>query len=208
MSDKDLIKQLEKKIKDLEAEVEKYKGSTKPKIDYSDVDGVVGTFDGFNMVTAEGKEYEIPANYAAKSKLVYGDALKLVEEDGKKLFKHINKVKRKKTDGILTKKEGDWYALTDSGSYRVSDTAADFQKAQLNSQATVLLPEENLGAPFATLDEVEGFSQSRKEEEKKTTPRINRTPPDRRPPAKFTPKISEDKGVGKSKAEIEDDDLF
>ena len=128
------------------------------KVDYTQIDGIVGKYDGIKMLGEDGKEYEISANYAAKSKLVYGDVLKLIEEDGKKLFKQIERVNRERVEGILTKKEGEWYLLTDRGSYRVSDAAAEYQKAELNSQASAFLPADNLGAPFATLDNVEGAS--------------------------------------------------
>jgi len=161
MSDDILLQNIIKRLDALEEQV------FKRKVDYSSIDGASGIFDGYKMTTPAGKTYEVPANYAAKSKLVYGDTLKLVEEGGKKLFKHISKVNRRKTSGILTKKEGDWHALTDSGSYRVSDVAAEFQHAQLNSKVTVLLPEDNLKAPFATIDEVEGFNQIKLEVENK-----------------------------------------
>lgn len=124
------------------------------QVDYSQVDGVIGEFDGMAMITKEGERYEVPANYAAKSKLVYGDVLKLIEEDGKKLFKQIERVNRKKVEGILTKKEGEWYMLTDRGAYRVSDAAAEYQNAVLNAEVTAYLPEDNPDAPFATIDVV------------------------------------------------------
>jgi len=128
------------------------------KVDYTQVEGVVGKYDGKDLITEAGEKHEVPANYAAKSKLVYGDVLKLIEEDGKKLFKQIERVRKERVEGILTKKDGAWFLLTDRGSYKVSDSAAQFQNAQLNSQASAYLPEENMDAPFATLDVVEGAS--------------------------------------------------
>ena len=73
---------------------------------YRNVAGVSGTFDGTHMVGEDGKRYEIPANYSAKTRIVYGDVLKMIEEDGKHVFKQITKVPRKKVEGVLTKKEG------------------------------------------------------------------------------------------------------
>ncbi|MFC1756013.1 hypothetical protein ACFLZK_01345 [Patescibacteria group bacterium] len=128
------------------------------KVDYTQIEGIVGKYNGVCMEGEDGKEYDVSPNYAAKSKLVFGDVLKLIDEDGKKLFKQIERVKRERVEGILTKKEGEWYLLTDRGSYRVSDAAAEFQKADLNSQASAFLPADNLNAPFATLDSVEGAS--------------------------------------------------
>lgn len=157
---KDQFSEIVKKVDQLESQLNSVRRLVNNfdkeylQIDYSQVEGVVGTFDGIAMVTKEGKRYEVPANYAAKSKLVYGDVLKLIEEEGKKLFKQIERVNRKKIEGILTKKEGEWYMLTDRGSYRVSDVAAEFQNAVLNAEVTAYLPEDNLNVPFATIDMV------------------------------------------------------
>lgn len=125
------------------------------KVDYTQMEGKVGKFDGVNMVADNGKKYKVNENYAAKSKLVYGDVLKLIEEDGKELFKQIQKVDKTRVEGIMTKKDGEWYILTDRGSYKVSDAAAEYQNAELNSEASAFLPEDDLDAPFAALDTVE-----------------------------------------------------
>ncbi len=142
------------------------------KVDYAKIEGVTGKFDGNCMLGDDGKKYEVPANYAAKSKLVYGDILKLIEEEGKKLFKQIQRVPREKVEGILTKKEGEWYLLTDRGSYKVSDAAAVYQNAQLNCEAIAYLPEDNLDAPFATLDRVEGAEPKEATVEAKKKPAV------------------------------------
>lgn len=120
--------------------------------DYSDIPGVEGVFNGHSMIAEDGSTYEVPANYAAKSKLVFGDKLKLIDEDGKKVFKNIFKVDRKSLSGVLTKKEGKWYVLTELGAFKVSDNAIEYNKLELNSEVVVLIPSDNTGAPFATLD--------------------------------------------------------
>jgi len=74
------------------------------KVDYTQVEGISGSYDGKYLITKDKEKYEVPANYAAKSKLVYGDVLKLIEEDGKKLFKQIERVRKERVEGILTKK--------------------------------------------------------------------------------------------------------
>ncbi|OGC49189.1 hypothetical protein A3A69_02500, partial [candidate division WWE3 bacterium RIFCSPLOWO2_01_FULL_37_15] len=99
---------------------------------YKQLPGIEGVFDGTYLVTQDGQKYEVPANYAAKSRLVYGDLLKMVEEEGKTMFKQIEKAPRKRIEGILNKKEGSWYILTDSGSYKISDNAAEFSRAEIN----------------------------------------------------------------------------
>lgn len=124
------------------------------KPDVKDIPGIDGTFDGNNLIAEDGEKYEVPGNYAAKSRLVFGDVLKRVEVDGKVLFKLVDKVRRKKVEGILSKKEGSWYFLSDSGSYRISDVAAEFNKAEINDEAVAIIPEENLSAPYAALDRI------------------------------------------------------
>lgn len=139
--------------------------------DFTQVEGVMGIYDGTHMVAPDGSKYEVPANYAAKSKIVFGDTLKLVDTDGKKLFKHVGKVERLKVEGILTKKEGEWYILTDRGSYKVLDSAAEYQRAELNSEATAFIPTNDPDVPFATLDVVQGFGPEKPVESAKSSPR-------------------------------------
>lgn len=141
------------------------------RVDYTQIEGETGKFNGVAMVTSEGKEFKVNENYAAKSKLVYGDELKLIEQDGKNIFKQIEKVEKERVEGILTKKEGEWYLLTDRGSHRVSDAAAEYHKAELNSQAVAFLPKDNPKAPFATIDTVEGPSVIKEDKsEEKSVP--------------------------------------
>lgn len=176
--DENLKKQFEslnKRIEDAESNVNAAKNILGKiyedylRVDYTQIDGEVGKFNGFEMVTDSGKKHKINENYAAKSKLVYGDVLKLIEEDGKSIFKQIEKVNKERVEGILTKKEGEWYLLTDRGSYKVSDAAAEYHKAELNSQAVAFLPADDLDAPFATLDTVESPHVVKKEDGKKGT---------------------------------------
>lgn len=123
---------------------------------YQGIPGVEGTFDGQYLIAGDGRKTEVPENYAAKSRLVYGDILKVFTDSGKQVFKQIDRVERKKIEGVLAKKEGRWYLLSDSGSYRVSDASADFNGAQLNDKATAYVPLNNLNSPWAALDEVLG----------------------------------------------------
>jgi uncharacterized pyridoxamine 5'-phosphate oxidase family protein len=121
---------------------------------YKNMPGIEGEFDGFYLIAEDGSKHEVPANYAAKSRLVYGDKLKIVEEDGKKVFKQIQKLERKEIKGVLSKKEGKWYLLSDSGTYKISDTAAEFYKVELKEEAVALVPADHTNVPFAALDQV------------------------------------------------------
>jgi len=161
------------------------------KVDYTQIDGIVGSYDGKYLTTKDGSKYEVPANYAAKSKLVFGDVLKMIEENGKQLFKQIEKVRKERVEGILTKKDGEWFLLTDRGSYKVLEAAALYHNAQLNSQATAYLPADNMDAPFAALDAVEGLSvvapkvsSEPKPIERESKPEIKEKKPFRKEPAR------------------------
>lgn len=123
--------------------------------------GIVGTFDGENMITEKGEKYRVNPNYASKSVLVYGDTLKKVEEDGRERFKQIERVKRQKVGGILAKKGGKWAAVTPDGSYKVLPEAVEFYGGNEGDEVTVVLPLEDKKVPFAAVESV------KKEEVKK-----------------------------------------
>ncbi len=122
--------------------------------DYSDIPGTLGQFDGLHMVAQDGQKYEVPANYAAKSRLVFGDKLKMIQENGANVFKLIDKVPREKIDGIVTRKDGKWYVLSPAGSYKISDTAAEFNKLNVNDEIQALLPKGNYTTPYAAFDKL------------------------------------------------------
>lgn len=150
---------------------------------YEDVPGVLGIFDGEKMVAADGKTYKINPNYAAKSMLVAGDNLKMVEEEGKQIFKQITKVPRKRVEGVVNKKEGQWYVLTDLGSYKVLSVAAEFREAKTNDKAVILIPEDNTGSPFCALESItkEGEGKEEKvtelvEEKPKEAAKVKKAP--------------------------------
>ena len=125
--------------------------SVKPK----DVEGIEGVFEGSHMVTEAGDKIEVPENYAAKTKLVFGDSLKAFDSDnGKRLFKHISKVPRKTVEGVLHNKDDSWSFVTDAGVYSVLKNAAEHRKAKDGCEAVVLLPENSEGCTFAILDKV------------------------------------------------------
>jgi len=124
------------------------------KAHYQNVPGTEGVFDGQYLIAQDGRKTEVPANYAAKSKLVYGDILKVFTDSGKQIFKQIDKVERICVEGVLAKKEGKWCLLTNEGSYKISDVSAEFNGAELNDKALALIPKENPKVPFAALDKV------------------------------------------------------
>ena len=76
-----------------------------PKTSSDNVAGKIieGVFDGQMMLSPDGKNYPIPANYASKSKLVEGDLMKLtITEDGSFIYKQIGPVPRKQVIGLTS----------------------------------------------------------------------------------------------------------
>lgn len=126
---------------------------------YQSIPGTEGVFDGQYLIAQDGRKTEVPSNYAAKSKLVYGDILKVFTDSGRQIFKQIDRVERKTVEGVLTKKEGKWYLLTDIGTYKISDASAEYHKAGLNDRASALIPAQNPKVPFASLERV--FNEKR-----------------------------------------------
>ena len=116
--------------------------------------GVVGIFDGENMVSETGEKFPIPPNYVSKSMLVIGDTLKMIEEGGSQRFKQIEHVKRHRTEGILTKKDGKFRIVTPEGSYKLLPVSVEFFKASVGDAAVAYLPAGNLTAPYAALESV------------------------------------------------------
>jgi hypothetical protein len=182
---------------------------------YMGIPGVEGTFDGESMVTEDGKKKVVPPNYAAKSRLVFGDKLKLFKDGDRDIYKQIERVERKKIEGILTKKEGKWYILSDSGSYKISDTSAEFNDAQLNDEADAFIPADNLKAPFAALDRIKKRKEDKKgrEEEKKEEKTITKKKTTKKKTVKkITKPKKEDKKPKEDKKEyvadiLDEDDL-
>ena len=120
-----------------------------------DLPGIVGNFDGEFMVTPEGEKIEVPKNYAAKSLLVYGDELKkMVDEEGKEAFKILNKVPRRKIEGLLSKKDGRYVVLADNATYNLSKNAVEFRNIKQGEWVLAVIPETGPTGNFAAIDKV------------------------------------------------------
>lgn len=80
-------------------------GKQKLDVDVAELTGsrtVEGVFDGNNMVGDDGNVYNVPPNYASKSRLVEGDMMKLViKPDGTFIFKQIGPMERRRVIGKL-----------------------------------------------------------------------------------------------------------
>lgn len=111
---------------------------------------VEGLFDGQNMVGPDGKVYNVPANYASKSKLVEGDQMKLtISRDGSFLYKQIGPVERKRLKGTLMREEGgNGYVMkTESGKvYKILLASVTYFKGQMGDMVVAFVPEHEQSA--------------------------------------------------------------
>ena len=105
---------------------------------------IEGVFDGEGMIGSDKRRYDVPANYASKSKLVAGDMLKLtILSDGSFLFKQICPIKRIKKIGILSElSDGKCMVAVDSMHYRVLPASISYFKAKSGDRLTILVPED------------------------------------------------------------------
>jgi len=104
---------------------------------------VEGVFDGLNMIGPEGKLYNVPANYASKSKLVEGDVLKLtIADDGSFVFKQIGPIDRKRLIGMLIQDEptGEFQVLANGKSYKVLLASITYFKGEVGDEVVILAP--------------------------------------------------------------------
>ncbi|MEK7105358.1 MAG: hypothetical protein AAB865_01605, partial [Patescibacteria group bacterium] len=83
---------------------------------------IEGVFDGTNMVGSDGNVYNVPPNYASKSRLVEGDLMKLtIKKDGSFVFKQIGPIERKRVVGKLSEdvETGDYLCSSADGQWRL-----------------------------------------------------------------------------------------
>ena len=118
--------------------------------------GLVGKYDGRFMVTEAGKKYPVPDNYAAKTQLIYGDTLKMVEGPLGRQFKLLEKLNRLEEEAQLGTKDGMFVALGKNASYELLQGAVRYWGGQEGDKIKVLLPEGKKNVPFAGLLEISG----------------------------------------------------
>jgi hypothetical protein len=157
-----------KLARQLLGELEKEGGRERPP-KAKELPGVIGIFDGQNMIAEGGESYPVPENYASKSILVVGDTLKLVDSGGEKRFKQIEHVKRHKTTGMLAKKDGKWTVVTPEGSYRVLPAAVSHFEGEVGDEVLLQLPAANLQTTWAAVENITKKGAKEKTKEVKET---------------------------------------
>ncbi|MBN1779197.1 MAG: hypothetical protein JW816_03195 [Candidatus Buchananbacteria bacterium] len=125
-----------------------------------DLDGkeriIEGVFNGEKMIGPDGVEYNVPANYASKSKLVEGDILKLtIAGNGSFIFKQIGPSDRKQLVANLVKDEmtGDWYAVDEKHRWKLLTASVTYFHGQAGDEVVILVPKDG-GSSWAAVENV------------------------------------------------------
>ena len=104
---------------------------------------IEGKFNGEKMIDNEGKEYDIPANYASKSKLVEGDLMKLtITKNGSFIYKQIGPIERRRLTGelIFNADSGQYTVMTEGKTYKVLTASITFFKGRHGDEVVLVLP--------------------------------------------------------------------
>lgn len=103
---------------------------------------IEGVFNGQHMIGPDGKQYNMPPNYASKSKLVEGDILKLViGGNGRFIYKQIGPIERERVIGALALgKNGDYFVEQGSRRWRILTASVTYFKGQADDEAVILVP--------------------------------------------------------------------
>jgi hypothetical protein len=104
---------------------------------------VEGVFDGQAMMGGDGVRYDVPANYASKSKLVEGDMMKLViRPNGSYLYKQIGPVERVRRTGILALDSSTQAPVVQVGEdvYNVLEASVSYFKGIPGDEVVIIIP--------------------------------------------------------------------
>ena len=109
---------------------------------------VEGVFNGEKMISGDGVEFNVPANYASKSKLVEGDILKLtITGNGSFLYKQIGPVERQQLVADLVQGEaGEWYAVDGKKRWRLLTASVTYFHGSLGDEVVILVPKDGKSA--------------------------------------------------------------
>ncbi|MBT7007090.1 hypothetical protein HN958_01115 [Candidatus Falkowbacteria bacterium] len=104
---------------------------------------IEGVFDGQNMVGADGQVYDVPANYASKSKLVEGDILKLtINNMGSFVFKQIKPIERVRKVGTLDQDPQNlqFFAVEGNQKWKLLTASVTYFKGEPSDEIVFLIP--------------------------------------------------------------------
>lgn len=119
-------------------------------------EGITGIYDGENLIDSNGKSYLVSSNYASKSKLLPGDALKLtVTPEGEFRFKQIQPVERKSLVGEVYISDGKYFAKADDKNYQILLASATYYKLNHGDKVTILIPKNSESVYAAVENKIE-----------------------------------------------------
>ena len=131
--------------------------SERPDPEKNKVEQVIeGVFDGQNMIGSDGKEYEVPANYASKSKLVEGDILKLtINPAGSFIFKQIKPIERQRMVGVveLDPQLKMYFAVAEGKKWQLLTASVTYFKGEPGDEVVFLIPVED-GSRWAAVENI------------------------------------------------------
>lgn len=109
---------------------------------------IEGVFNGEEMIAEDGHKYDVPPNYASKSKLVEGDILKLtIAKNGGFTFKQIGPVDRDRIVAALAvDQEGNYYATQGDDQWKLLPASVSYYKGEIGSEVIILVPKGSKSA--------------------------------------------------------------
>ncbi|KKR07509.1 MAG: 50S ribosomal protein L7/L12 [Parcubacteria group bacterium GW2011_GWC2_39_14] len=117
---------------------------------------IEGVFDGEGMIGADGGRYDVPANYASKSKLVEGDILKLtINNMGAFVYKQIKPIERARLVGTLEQDEHSLqYSVESEGKkWKLLTASVTYFKGDVGDEVVFLIPAEG-GSRSAAVENI------------------------------------------------------
>jgi len=147
VSDADKI--VEQALSEIQNRIETVQKSSSEKI-------IEGVFDGQGMVGADGARYDVPANYASKSKLVEGDILKLtINNMGAFVYKQIKPIERERIVGILDQDPQNlqFYAVAGGKKWKLITASVTYFKGEAGDEVVFLIPVEG-GSKWAAVENI------------------------------------------------------
>lgn len=114
-----------------------------PKTPHDDSRVLEGVFTGDKMRSDDGEIFDVPQNYASKSKLVVGDRMKLtIPPAGAFIYKQISQVERIRVRGELVSgsSSGQWLVSSEEKKYKVLTASVTFNKGRIGDEVILILP--------------------------------------------------------------------
>ena len=111
---------------------------------------------GNPVIGADGQQYDVPANYASKSKLVEGDILKLtINNLGSFVYKQIKPIDRMRIVGELTQDDQSlqFYAQADGKKWKLLTASVTYYKGEAGDEVIFLIPSEG-GSRWAAVENI------------------------------------------------------